>query len=197
MAEFDPKEVVSGPLYLFLGKSGLDTTPDVLPPDSTAFGAAWGGTWRNLGWSTPEGFAAAGLSQERAPVNTAQQRPAVTFLAGNAVESVGFSLIQATLQNIKDMAGRGVITTVAPGAGTYGHTQLKFSDSKIVYVALGIEAFGIDGRPRRMIYPIGLMSITGDLSQTFTQEMRVPAQFQRAGGAAGDPVWRDILLPTS
>lgn len=197
MAQFDPTEIVSGPLYLYLGKSALDVAPDVLPADSTLFGAAWGGAWRNLGWSTPDGFAASGLSQEQTPVNTAQQRPAVTFLAGNAAEAVAFSLIQATLQNIKDMAGRGVLTTVAPGAGTYGHTDLKFSDSAIAYVALGIEAFGLNGRPRRMIYPIGMLSITGDLSQTFTQEMRIPARFQRAGGAAGDPVWRDVLLPTS
>ena len=197
MPAFDPTEIVSGPLYLYLGKSALEATPDVLPADATLFGAAWGGTWRNLGWSTPDGFTAAGLSQEKSPVNTAQQRPAVTFLAGNAAETVGFTLIQATLQNIKDMAGRGQLTTVAAGAGTYGHTDLKFSDSAVAYVALGIEAFGLNGRPRRMIYPIGMMSVTGDLSQTFTQEMRIPAQFMRAGGPTGDPVWRDILLPTS
>lgn len=197
MASFDPTQIVSGPLYLWLGKSALDVAPDVLPADSTAFGGAWGGNWRNLGWTTPDGFAAGGLSQEQTPVNSAQQRPAVTYLAGNAAETVAFSLIEATLQNIKDMAGRGVLATVAAGAGTYGHIDLTFTDGTVNYVALGIEAFGLNGRPRRMIYPIGILSITGDLTQQFTQEMRIPAQFQRAGGTTGDPKWRDILLPTS
>ncbi len=199
MPAFDPRNIVEGPVRTLVGASALDPTPSVLPADSTPFGAAWPG-WRELGFTTEDGVTFGGLTADRTPVMTGQQRAAVAHLSGNVAETVAFTMLEATLENIRQAAGRGVITSVAPSAPgsttpTFGHDQLEFTDSPVRYVALGVEGFGPNGQPRRMILPIVTLAINGDLNYRLGQPMGVPVTAGRAGGPAGNPKWRQIIPP--
>lgn len=196
MAAQDPRNIVEGAVRVFVGASALDTTPDVLPADTVAFGGSWTGTWRELGFTTEDGVTFGGLTADRTPVNTGQQRSAVAHLQGNVAETVSFTLLEATLENIKATAGRGVITTVAPGVGTYGHDELELKDQPVAYISVGIEGFGPNGQPRRMLYPIATISINGDVNYRQGQPMGIPVQVSRSGGTNANPKWRDIKPPT-
>jgi hypothetical protein len=190
---YDSSYILEGPGYVYVGKSADDVAPDVMPADSVAFGASPGGTWAALGYTTQDGFTFGGMSPERTSVLSGQQRAPVKRLPGNAEETVSFTLTELTLANIRTVAGRGTLATVAAGSGTAGHTALTWTDAPNASVALLIDTFGPDGQPRRYFYPSVDFAITGDATHQIGTEMGVPVTATRTGGSNSTPEWRDVI----
>lgn len=187
MANLNPLNIVEGPMFALLGQSALSITPDVLPADATPFisaGGSWGGTWVNLGFLDETGATHGGLAPASNPVNTSQQRGSVTIVKGIAAQTVSFNMYEVTAQNLQRALGSGTITSTGTA------DDLQMTDDPVTYYALGIEAFGPNGKALRIIYPIVVPEITGNIVNRIGQVTTIPVRFTRAGGAAGQPRWR-------
>lgn len=188
------KNILAGPVRVFIGAAATAATPDVLPADTVLFGAAWGGTWREVGYTTEDG-AHVLLGQTYNEVVTAQERVPVLQLFAAAADRVSFAALEATLANIRDAIGRGAITTVAPGAQP-GHDDLTLTDPATVrYVAVGLEGVAPPNdksNPRRVIFPVALAVSEVDMQMHITSPVGIPMEFRRVGSTAGTPVIRDV-----
>src|SRR5690349_3261868 len=118
----DSTNILEGTSRIFIGAANSD----VIPADTVAFGASWGGTWRDMGYTTEDGVSMS-FSQPFNPVNTAQARTPAIYLAGNVEDTISCTLLEATLLNIKDVTGRGTISTLAPSGPTPGYDELLLS----------------------------------------------------------------------
>lgn len=195
----DIRAILEGEVRILIGNSSRATVPDVLPADNVPIGGAWGGGWRELGFTTEDGVT---FTFERSYVDvmTAQSRTAVKSMRGTTIERIACTLLEMTLENFKDVAGYGSITTVAAGSGTYGHRDYAMdSRTPIRYLAIGIEGIAPpdeDGMPRRIYMPLGIATATGDVNQRIGQASTLPAQFTRQGSAVeGMVLIRDVLAP--
>jgi hypothetical protein len=187
-AYLDPTNFAEGPVFALVGNAANHVAPDDLPADAVPFiylGGAWGGAWRQLGFSTEDGMAHSGLSAEVTPQMTAQMRNAAANIRGNRTPAVAMSLLEVTPENFALACGGLAIVDTA----TAEEVELT-DEGDIEYVALGIEAFGPKGRPLRIIYPMVSAAITGDIVQRIGQNMMLPVSFTRAGFATGNPRWR-------
>lgn len=187
MANLNPLQIVEGPIFALLGKSALDVSPDTFPAWATASiasGGSWGGTWTNLGYFTEEGLSHAGMSPPTTPVNSSQQRGSVTTLKGMSAQKVTGSMLELTAQNLQYAMGQGTITT------TGSYVELEMTDDPITYYALGLETYGPNGKLLRIIYPVVVPAVTGNVQQRIGQPAAVPVEFSRAAGKIGNPKWR-------
>ena len=186
----DPLNFAEGPVFLMLGKSALDVSPDVLPADNVPFivaGGDWGGSWRIVGFTTEEGIQHGGLGAATTPQNTAQQRGAASIIRGVSTQTVECNLLELSAQNMKAALGSGTIVTTATSE------DLELTDDQTEYVAVGVEAFGPRGKPLRIIYPIAVASITGNVGNRIGANSSIPARWTRAGFAEGNPHWHFII----
>lgn len=187
MPYLDPTQITEGPIYALLGKSALDATPDVLPANATpviSAGGNWGGTWRHLGFATEDGAAMGGLAPDMTPVPVSQQRGPATVLKGASAQTIGLTLLEMTPENLRDAMGQGSISSTAE------HDELLMSDDPTRFFALGIEAFGPQGKPLRIIYPVVTVSVSGDINLRWGVAQSIPITATRAGGLEGRPRWR-------
>lgn len=196
MAAQDIRSILEGECRIMIGNSIRATVPDVLPADNIPIGGAWGGNWRELGFTTEDGITLT-FEMNYSDVMTAQQRHSVKNLRGTGAERVACSLLEVTLDNFMAVAGYGTITTVAAGVGTFGHRDYSMDHrTPIRYVAIGIEGTAPpdeDGVPRRIFLPYALSTATGDMVQRIGQPSALPCLFQRQGGPEGIPIIRDVL----
>lgn len=193
---FNPRDLVEGPVRLYLGKSVLDAGFPSPPANSVAFGAAWPAGWRAPGYTSRDPLSFGGLSGERTPVFSGQQKGQISSYMGEVSESVSFKLLSRTMQNLKDLANRGVLSQVAPGAGTYGEIRIVWSDTPNAQMALGIEAYGTQGRIFRAYYPVGSFSITDAITYGYGADQAssgIAATFTAEGGPDNPPQWWEIL----
>lgn len=187
MPYLDPTQISEGPVFVLLGKSALDVTPDVLPADTVPIisaGGSWGGTWRSLGFTPDDGVTAGGMAPDTTPVMVAQQRGPATVLKGSSAQTIGFTLLEMTAENLRDALGQGTITSITTS------DELALTDDPTRYYALGIEGYGPKGKPLRIIYPIVTISVTGDINLRWGSPQSVPVQATRSGAASGVPKWR-------
>lgn len=188
----DTLNILEGPSRFFLGVAGTD----VLPADTVAFGAAWGGSWRDTGYLTEDGVAFQ-FNQNITPVMSSQDRNAILHLRGSTDDTVAVTFTEATLVNIKAATGRGTITTLAPSGPTPGFEQLVLSQSTAVaYVSLGFEGVAppnSKSNPRRVLMPRVMATGSVSLNQRIGAVVGIPATFSRIGGTGNDAVIRDVL----
>lgn len=186
-AYLDPRNFAEGPVFALVGASAYEVAPDELPDDSEPFvylGGDWGGTWRLLGFATQDGISHGGLAPEQTPQMTSQQRNAASTIRGTRTPTVGLSLLEMTAENFAMAIGGANITDTATAE------DVEISDEVAVqYVALGIEAFGPNGRPLRIIYPVMTVAITAEIVHTIGTNVVLPVTFSRAGGVEGNPHW--------
>lgn len=199
MAAQDIRSILEGEVRILIGNSSRATIPDVLPADNVPIGGAWGGGWRELGFTTEDGVTFT-FDRTYNDQMTAQSRTAVKSMRGATVERIACTILEITLDNFKDIAGYGVIQNTPAGVGTYGHRDLQFDPrTAIRYIAVGVEGIAPpdeDGMPRRIYMPLALATATGDMSQRIGQASTLPAQFNRQGNAVeGMTIIRDILKP--
>lgn len=184
---FNPAQFCEGEVFVLLGKSAYDVAPDTFPSNATPAivdGGSWGGTWRHTGFSSPNGATLGGLSPDTSPQMTAQQRAAASIIKGNSAQTVSIELLEWTAENWRDAMGQGTITEDAE------MTELEFTDDPIRWVALGIEGTTAGGKIVRIIYPIVMANISGDVTMTIGTNSVIPATFTRSGSSAGNPRMR-------
>lgn len=191
----NPENILEGPARMFIGNSAYHASPDSLPADTVAFGAAWGGAWRDVGYTTEEGVNVS-FGAESAEIRSAQVRHPVYRMRTGYTDTIGATLLEATLQNIKDATGRGTITVVAPSGPTPGHDELRLTDDPTVrYVAVGFEGVAPPNdkaNPRRIIFPAVMATATVALANRIGAATGVPAEFTRVGGTESEPLIRDV-----
>lgn len=196
MAAQDIRSILEGECRIMIGNSIRATVPDVLPADNIPIGGAWGGNWRELGFTTEDGITFT-FEMNYSDVMTAQQRHSVKTIRGTGAERIACSLLEITLDNFLAVAGYGTITTVAAGVGTFGHRDYSMDHrTPIRYVAIGVEGTAPpdeDGVPRRLYFPYALSTATGDMVQRIGQPSALPCLFARQGGPEGIPIIRDVL----
>jgi hypothetical protein len=183
-----PGSILAGNVRILAGIAANATTgtPDVLPADTVLVGAAWGGGWVDLGYTTDAGvtphfeFAWAG-------VPTAQESTPATYFPGEANDHIATILLENTLANLKKALGRGVLTSVAPG-GSPGHDLLTLTDpTSPSYLAIGVEWVAppnTKSNPRRILMPIAMATQPVESAYRRTTPGGIPVQFMRAGPAA-------------
>jgi hypothetical protein len=192
----DVKAILQGPVRLMIGAAASDPSPDVMPPNTLAFGATWPGTWRDVGYTSEDGVTIS-FGAEYTEVLTAQQRLAVLRTLASTTDTVSATLLEATLQNIRDATGRGTLTTTPPAAGVNGQHSLILADPTVVeYVAIGFEGVAPPndgGQARRAVFPMMLATGTVDMQNRIGEPTGLPVEFTRVGGAEGTPEIRDVL----
>lgn len=181
---------------IFVGNPASDVAPDVLPADTVPILGNWGGNWREWGFTTPDG---AGLSFQREyrGVPTAQSYSEVKHLRGTKNERISWTLIEMSLDNIRDALGYGTITTVAPGAGTPGNRKLRLTDdSPMLYKAVGAEGIAPpdeDNQPRRIWFPYAQATSAVEFRMRPSEESQMGVEFRRVGGSEGVVEIHDVL----
>jgi hypothetical protein len=199
MSAFNSADLVESPRRVFIGKSALDDTPSVAPANDAEFGGPHTG-WRLLGYTAREPLTLGSPSAERTPIYSGEQRGQIRSVMGDITETVAFRILSRTMQNIKEMAGRGVLTQVAAGAGTEGETKITWTDSPDEQVALLIEAYGTQGRLFRAYYPVGTFAITDGLQIGYGEgpmNAGIAVTFTAEGGPDNPPWWKEIIPATS
>lgn len=183
----DPTNFAEGPVFILMGKSALDVSPDVLPADTVPFiiaGGSWGGTWVNLGFTDESGIVHGGLAPDMNPQNVSQQRGAASIIRGNSSQTVAAMLLEFTAANFKAALGGGTLTSTATS------DRVELTDSgQVEFVAIGVEGFGPKGKPLRIVYPIVAPSISDSITQAIGSNAVIPATWTRSGGPDGNPVW--------
>jgi hypothetical protein len=144
-----------------------------------------------------EGGVTVNFNQTFNPVTTSQSKTPVLQLPGASNDSITANLYEMTLQNIKDIAGRGTITTLAPVGATPGHNILTLSDAtSVVYVAIGFEGVAPPNNktnPRRIYFPQAQSAATIAYNQGRDTPASIAATFNRLGGTGNDAVIQDVL----
>jgi hypothetical protein len=166
-----------------------DANSDVLPADAVAFGASWGGNWRDLGYTTEDGVTL-NLNQAVTPVNSAQSRTPIHYMRGSADDSVSCTLMEATLENIKLATGRG---TISSGA-TYELLTLS-EQSGVDFVAIGFEGVAPPNTsdfPRRVYLPRAMSNAQITYNLRFGAMVGIGVTFNRIGGSGNDMLIRDV-----
>ncbi len=188
--------VIYGIGRVLFGNPATHTTPAVMPTNTIAYGASITG-FDEVGFTTRDGFTLGGLSAESSPIEVAQQRATAGFIPQVALESLTFTALEATAANLKRLANRGAITTVAPGASTRGNDDLTLSDAaSVTYTAVLCEIAAPNGEAIRMFFPLAIVRITGDITFSPTTATNIPVQVQRVGGTNGNPVIRFVTPQT-
>jgi hypothetical protein len=196
------RQILEGPVHMYIGASAEADTPDVLPADTVAFGGTMGGTWRSVGYLHEDGVVVT-FSTERGEVRSASTRGVILRPVTDYPDTVAGSFLEATLQNIRDAASRGEIAVVAAGAETPGHNELSMGGADDEPLAILLEGLAPPlegGMPRRVFFPNVLGTADVELTQRIGEEglnAGIPFEFTRVGDeAASTPVIRDITAPT-
>ncbi len=183
------QNILAGRSRFFIGVAGVDT----FPANTVPFGGSWGGTWRDLGYTTRDG-ATATMAEEFTPVDTAQEDRPSTYLPNGSNDRVAATLLEATLQNLAVATGRGAVVSVAPSSTAPGQDQLVLTpSSSIKEVALGWEGVAPPlgkGNPRRMLIDRAMPVATVTYNQQRGQATGLPVEFAAIG--TGVLTWRDI-----
>lgn len=200
MVAYDIASILEGPVRILAGNASNAAIPDVLPADSVAIFGPFGGNWRELGYTTEDGITFT-FEANYGDVMTAQDRGSVKRLKGTSNERVACSLLEVTLENFKEVAGYGTITTTPAGVSTFGHRDLSFDNTTPPqYKAICVEGIAPpdeDDCPRRIFFPYAASTATGDVVQRIGQPSTLPCAFARQGtGVNSIVVIRDVLAPT-
>lgn len=132
-----------------------DTT-NIIPADTVLWGTAWG---TPAGQSDPYvnvGYTIGGLNFSieinRAEIRVDQELDPILRPATGRNMVLSGDLAEFTAANIKDAAGQGAITSVAPGVGTRGHDDLDISSTiEDNYLTIGFDIKHQDDEAFRII----------------------------------------------
>ena len=146
---------------------GLRTAPwassNAIPADTVVYGASWGGTWTDPGYT--DGGINFVTNVERGEIAVDQELDPVLRPATGRDTRISTNLAEFTAANILLATQQGAITTVAAGSGTRGHTDWdQDSDIDDAFLSVGVEIKHQDGEAARLIVwkaqPVAGMSAT-------------------------------------
>lgn len=185
-------------MHVYFGNSAYHVTPDVMPANTVPLGGNVGGNWRSAGYTNDDGVAES-FAQDRGAVMTAQQRHPVLRPVNGYTDTVSGTLLETTLENLRDILGRGTISTIAAGSGTPGQKQLRLTDATDQTIAVLVEGVAPPsdgGMPRRIFFPAVQATGTVELNQRMGEAGAASGaafEFTRVGGVEGEPIIRDVL----
>jgi hypothetical protein len=111
---------------------------NALPADS-AWGTAWGGTYRDAGYT--DGGVNVNIGIDYTDVHVDQELDPVLIVASGRNVRLAATLAEPTTANLKDaIGGQGSITTVAATSGVRGHADLDLSPT----LSLNYQTVGFD-----------------------------------------------------
>lgn len=146
------------------------------PDESTvAFGAAWGGSWTNMG-NFPEGSPISiGMAEDVYKVYSEQLTSALAVSRTRRESMIKGSLLELSIANWA-IALQGTATaTAAAGGGQKGYSDIPFgSQADVTLYKWGIEALRIDtanvNQPIRWFFHKGFFRMTGEVAYAKTKE---------------------------
>lgn len=107
-------------------------------PAVDAYGTAWGGVYRNVGYT--DGGINFNIQTDFEDVLVDQQIDAVGVIASGRTITVEAQLAEFTIQNLQAAIGQGSTNTVAASPGVRGYTDLALSNTITVsYRTAGFE----------------------------------------------------------
>lgn len=142
-----------------------------IPPDTIAYGTAWGtpsgqtGAWSEVGYT--EGGLTVSAEVQRNEIRVDQSLDPIARPASGRNITMSTQLAEFTPANILASTGQGVLTTVAPTTGVRGHDDIDISSTITdTYLAVGFDILHSDLEAFRFILWKGLPSgaFTGTIS---------------------------------
>lgn len=196
MTVFDPDNMKEGIGRIYYGNPAGSATPDVMPADNVAYGNP-GGNWQVLG-ATQGGFTFDNTNPEETPQYADHMRQPFGYFPGDFSPTVSFNLLETDSEKVFTVSNIGTLETVAPGAGTYGHTSFKLTSARRPEVAVLIEAFDAAGNPWRGFYPRARTRISGASTHQKQNPKLIPVMVMATPADDTEvPEWRDVHPPTS
>ena len=170
-------------------------TGEALPnPNSVAYGAAWGGNWRDLGYTlTP---ITVGYSQEIYKLEVQQVTLPLKGLITTEEVTIETTLAEVTAANML-LAFGGAVSTTAAGTAQVALEELKSGGaSGINYYAWGLEGLYVDASnnqlPVRVLIYRGSAVLNGTLNFSKSEPVGIPLQITAWADttkAAGQQLW--------
>ena len=199
-AALDPRDLPEGPRRVYIGPSVFDVGYPGIPANTVGFGGTMPAGYRLIGYTARDPLTLGAPSAERTPIYSGEGRGQIKSIMGEILETVTFRILSRTLQNIKDMAGRGELSQVAAGPGTHGEVRYTLSDTESDLLCLLIEGPGTQGRIFRAHYPAGMFAITEGIGLGIgadAAQSGIAVTFTNEGGPENPPEWWEIIPPTS
>ena len=135
-------EVISGRNFIVYTATWNSTV--TVPPDTIAYGTAWGtpagmtGAWAEVGYT--DGGVNVSLTVDRGEIRVDQELEPILRPATGRSTTFETNLAQFTPANLKNAVGQGTLTTVAAASGTRGHNDLDVSSTIADnYIAAGLD----------------------------------------------------------
>jgi hypothetical protein len=149
------------------------------PDESTvAFGAAWGGSWTEMG-DFPEGSPLSiGMAEEVYKVYSEQLTSALAVSRTRREAMVKGSLLELSIANWAVVLQGTAEPTAAAGGGQKGYSEIPFgSQADVTLYKWGIEALRVDddnvNQPVRWFFHKGFMRMTGEVAYAKTKESAI------------------------
>jgi hypothetical protein len=157
------------------------------PDESTvAFGAAWGGSWVDMG-DFPEGSPITlTLAEEIYKVYSEQSTVAQAVSRTRREAMVKGGLLELSIANWAIALQGTAETTAAAGGGQKGYSEIPFgAQTDVTLYKWGIEALRIDSananQPVRWFFHKGFFRMTGDVAYAKTKESMLPFEITVIG----------------
>lgn len=198
-AVFNPRDLVEGPLRIWEAAPITAVGAPAPAANTDAFGANWPAGWRNPGYTSRDPIQFNGLSAEKTPVYSGQQRGQIASFSGEVQETVTFRVMSRTMQNLSRFAGRGTLSQINAGTTTPGEIRVVWDDTPPEQRALGLEGYGTNGRVFRAYYPAGSFAITDAIPYGFGADNAsagMAITFTAEGGPDNPVNWWEVLPPT-
>jgi hypothetical protein len=183
------QDVLIGPGKLYRAPTGTAN------PDETtvAYGAAWGGSWTDMG-DFPEGNPITiGMAETVAKVYGQQTTAPKKQSRTRRELIVKGALLELSAANVA-IAVDGAVSTTAAGAAQKGYSEVAIGvQADITEYKWGVEALRVDSagsnQPIRWFFNRGSMKLSGDLAHDKTKESMIPFEisiFEDTTAAAGE-----------
>lgn len=157
------------------------------PDESTvAFGAAWGGSWTDMGDLIEGSPVTLSMPEEFTKVYTEQSTSAKNAVRTRREPMIKCSLAEHSIANMAIVLQGTAETTAAAGGGQKGFSEIPFGDqSEVDFYKWGIEAFRKDSsdniHPVRWFFHKGYIRMSGDTAYAKRTPTGVPVEITILG----------------
>lgn len=196
MSAMDSRDLSESVRRVWIAPAANLAGAPVPPANTVALGGPMPAGWRHVGYTAREPLVLGSPSAEKTPVYSGEQRGQIASFMGEVSETVTFRILSRTMQNIKDMAGRGELSQIAAGSGTPGEIRYKLTDAASDQTQLLIEWINTRGRLARAHYPVGSFSITDGLQIGLGADVAgsgLAVTFTAEGGPSYPVAWWEVL----
>lgn len=179
------QDILIGPGRLY--RAPLDTAN---PDESTvAYGAAWGGSWTDMGDLIEGSPVTLTMPEEFTKVYTEQSTSAKNAVRTRREPMIKCTLAEHSIANMAIVLQGTAETTAAAGGGQKGYSEIPFGDqSDVDFYKWGIEALRKDSsgnsHPVRWFLHKGYIRMSGDTAYAKRTPTGVPVEITILGDGA-------------